>query len=392
MKMLGSVSWNPPRALIWLFALYITFFMGTAFSGTLYNGLLDAYRYSLYLPTDHDPEQSLPLLVVLHGCKQNAVEMIKGTGFNALADKDRFAVLYPETRAALNNPFGCWIWWSPDNQRRDSGEPGVVVAMINDIAQRVEIDTQRIYVTGISSGGSLSATLASIYPDVFAAAGVHSGLEYGAAATPSCGLKAMQNGGPDPQGRGELAYHSQGRRHRVVPLIVFQGKDDSVVDELNADQLIAQLAQTNDFSDDANSKNDSIDDHADAAKTVKPQSGYHYTIYDYQDSKGAIIMKKVLVEDLEHAWSGGNPAGSYTDSKGPDASAMMWDFFKRWSLNHSALVEYPLESCTEKLATNFLHFSWYRSMSYREYICDPWRISWRYSFGDNWGSGRCPSR
>jgi poly(hydroxyalkanoate) depolymerase family esterase len=392
MKMLGTVNWNPIRILVCFFALYITFPMGKAFSGTLYSGQLDAYRYSLYLPTDHDPQHPLPLLVALHGCKQNAVEMIKGTGFNELADKERFVVLYPETRAALNNPFGCWIWWSPDNQRRDSGEPGIVVQMIDMIAHRVEIDRQRIYVTGISSGGSLSAILASIYPDIFAAAGAHSGLQYAAAATPSCGLKAMRNGGPDPEGRGELAYHLQGRQHRIVPVIVFQGEDDSVVNELNADQLIAQIAQTHDFSDDADSTNDSIDDDADAIETIKPQSGYGYTSYDYKDSKGAIIMQKVLVEDLGHAWSGGNPAGSYTDPEGPDASAMMWAFFKRWSLTQPALIKHPTESCTEKLASNFLHFSWYRSMSYTEYICDPWRTSWRYSFGDTWGSGRCPSQ
>lgn len=359
-------------------------------SGRLSGGELGDYRYYYYEPVFHDAQRPLPLVVVLHGCKQDAADIAKGTRFNALADEGRFIVLYPETEAALTNPYGCWLWWRPDHQRRNSGEPQLIVQMVELLKNRVKIDPDRVYVTGISSGGAMSTILASVYPDVFAAAGVHSGMAYGAASSAVCGLGVMRHGFADPQGHGDLAYHHQGDRHRMVPAILFQGTGDSVVSRVNTDQLVEQLAQMNDLADDGDGQNESFDDAVDDTETARVDGGYEYAVYKYRDNIDRVVLQKVLVDRLEHAWSGGSEEGSYTDPKGPDATAMMWDFFRQWSLKDTPLVQRPAVPCREKQAPNFLHFWWHHTMSWGEFLCAPWSISWRYSFDGIWGGGRCP--
>jgi poly(hydroxyalkanoate) depolymerase family esterase len=378
------------RTLCKAVSLLLIFQSGIAAPGILTGGQLGPYRYYLYRPAHSISDAPLPLVIVLHGCDQNAADISQGTQFNALADKERFAVLYPQTRPDLNNPYGCWVWWDPDNQRRNSGEPKLVVDMVDLIKRQITIDTDRVYVAGLSSGGALSAILASVYPDVFAAAGFHSALEYGAATTAACALSAMQSGGPMPEGRGEIAYHSSGTRHRVVPVIVFQGTSDRSVRPVNADQLVSQFAQLDDYADDGDGENDSMDGNADAVKTESVPGGYRYTIEYYFSKDGDPIMQRVLVENLGHAWSGGNPAGSYTDPNGPDASRMMWAFFRRWSLQNPSIETRLSASCKEKRAANCAHYWWHHTMSFKEYLCDPWRISWRHTFGETWAGGRCP--
>ncbi len=377
--------------LVWLMGIlsFVNAASGVA-PGRLSGGQLGDYRYFYYLPAGHDPQQALPLVVVLHGCKQTASEIAKGTQFNMLADAERFIVLYPETEPALNNPYGCWLWWGSQNQKRDSGEPKLIVQMIELLKRKVRIDSNRVYVTGLSSGAGMSAILASIYPDVFAAMGIHSGLAYGAASSAACGMGVMRNGLSDPEGRGELAYHHQGGYHRVVPAIVFQGTGDTVVDRINADHLVVQLAQMNDLADDGDGRNDSFDNAVDDSESGRTDSGYEYSVYNYRDNRERVVVQKVLVESLQHAWSGGSAEGSYTDPAGPDATTMMWAFFRQWSLDESPLIERPAASCTEHRAANYLHFWWHRTMSWKEYLCDPWRVAWRHSFDGVWASGRCP--
>lgn len=382
----NALSW----VLILSLGLWVSVSMAVIPAGTLFSGQFGSYRYSYYVPVHHQPQVSLPLLVVLHGCKQDAHEMIKGTGFNTLADQRRFFVLYPETHGAMDNPFGCWIWWNPDHQRRDGGAPKAIVEMIEFLKQRLSIDADRVYATGLSSGGAMSAILGSLYPDVFAAVAVHSGLAYGAAYSSACGLKVMRNGGVDPEGQGELAYHHQGNTHRVVPLIVFQGMDDDTVSKRHADQLIAQFAQMNDFADDGDGDNDSFDDSADGSDSIPGSAHYPYSVYHYEDQDEVVAMQKVLVDGLGHAWSGGSSTGSYTDPNGPPASNMIWAFFKRWSLTKPAPVKRLSIPCEERLRANHLHFWWHHTMGLKEYACDPWRVSWRHGFDDVWGGGRCP--
>ncbi len=385
---------NPKPPLLWQLSLGLLLCLAAATGRPAAGGIqrytLDGHPYYLYLPPGLVAGTPAPLVVVLHGCLQDAAAIARITRFDELADREGFVVLYPQTGPSFGNPNGCWVWWEPGNQRREGAEPALVVNVVKRVSQRITVDKTRIYVAGLSSGAALAAILGSVYPDVFAAAGAHSGLEYSAAATGACALTAMRGVDPDARTRGALAYQAQGRRHRVAPLIVIQGRADSTVAQDNADALITQFAAMNDYADDGNGSNGSFDARPDAERSGKVPDGYAYTVQDYQDAGGQVTLRRVLVEDLGHAWSGGPDGEAYSDPRGPDATRMLWDFFRRWSLSDPPIEERPAVQCSEHYASNAMHYWWYHRMESDEYWCDPWSATWRHGFDHAWGPGRCP--
>jgi poly(3-hydroxybutyrate) depolymerase len=167
------------------------------------------------------------------------------------------------------------------------------------------VDPSRVYIAGFSAGGAMAAVMAGTYPDLYAAVAVHSGLPYGAAHDLPSAFAAMSHGPATSTRRGE----------RAVPLIVFHGDRDPVVAPINADCLVA-----------------------DALKTAGPgtvrstmlgrvQDGHAYTRTVYKNSNGVTLIEQWIVHHAGHAWSGGTANGSYTDARGPDASAELIRFF-----------------------------------------------------------------
>ncbi len=280
--------------------------------------------YRLYVPGGHE-ERRVPLIVMLHGCRQDAEDFAAGTRMNALAERETFLVLYPEQDAGAN-PLRCWNWFEPSDQERGRGEPSIIAGATERIIADYNADPDRVYVAGISAGGSMTTIMGATYPDLYAAIGVHSGLEYKAADDGREALVAQKIGGPDPDRQGRLAFLSARQETRILPTIVFHGEEDEVVDVVNGHQTLSQWAQTNDYAHDG-SDNDSItDEPADVLRKQTPE-GYDYVRYVYEGPVGAVIMEKWIVEELGHDWSGGDPDGSYADPEGPDASEEMLRFF-----------------------------------------------------------------
>lgn len=282
--------------------------------------------YKLYVPRGYSRSTPTPLLVALHGCTQDAANFAAGTRFNLLADTHNFLVLYPE-QSATSHPNKCWTWYHPHNQVRGSGEPALLAALVDSIKSKYTIDSNRVFITGMSAGAAMAVIVAVCYPDYFAAVGVHSGLEYKAASDLSNAHMAMMQGGPDPVLQGKLAYQSAGSAARVLPVIVFHGKSDTTVHPINGDQVIQQFAKTAAYADNSitNNANKAI-----PSSTHRSQvpNGHSYTVYNYEN-KGQVLLQKYLIDNMGHAWSGGNkmPPATFTDPKGPDASTLMWNFF-----------------------------------------------------------------
>ncbi|MBK4739244.1 extracellular catalytic domain type 1 short-chain-length polyhydroxyalkanoate depolymerase [Noviherbaspirillum pedocola] len=292
--------------------------------------------YFLYVPStiggtasNASPQKPVPLLVMLHGCLQTPESFAAGTRMNDLAEKNNFLVLYPKQDAVSSLGSRCWNWFDANTQHK-KGEAAIIRHMVEKIASDYKIDRARIYVAGLSAGAALADILASCYPDIFAAAAIHSGMEYGAATNKAEAMVAMAKAnGPSPDTAGRQAFECQGTPHPLMPVIVFQGGADPSVNPQNATQVIEQFAQTNDYADDGQD-NDSV------ARTPTSQADYHsppkhrYTIYDYRYD-GQLLMRKVVVDNMKHAWSGGKRSAfdPYYDPHGPDASSMMWDFFSQ---------------------------------------------------------------
>jgi poly(hydroxyalkanoate) depolymerase family esterase len=268
--------------------------------------------YRLYVPSGATG-QALPLLVMLHGCTQNAEDLAAGTRMNELAESGGFLVVYPEQSAKANGQR-CWNWFKADDQRRERGEPSIIAGITRQIAATQPVDTRRIYVAGMSAGGAMAVVMGATYPDLYAAVGVHSGLAYGAAHDMPSAFMAMNQGAPDPaQGKVRAAQNAGAvDLARAVPTIVFHGDRDGTVHPRNGEQVLHQWA--------GNSARATV-------RRDQVSGGRAYTRSVYRDAGGQPVAERWIVHGAGHAWSGGSQRGSYTDPQGPDASAEMVRFF-----------------------------------------------------------------
>jgi poly(hydroxyalkanoate) depolymerase family esterase len=285
--------------------------------------------YELFMPSKFN-EKKVPLVVMLHGCTQNANDFSLGTEMNAMAEKEGFFVLYPEQSSEFN-ANKCWNWFEVGHQQRGKGEPSIIAEMTLDIVNKYPINSKKVYVAGMSAGGAMSVIMGATYPDVYAAIGVSAGLEYKAGTDLLSGTLAMQVGGPDPARQGRLAYEAMQQFKRTVPMIVFHGDSDVTVNVTNGHQVLSQWSVTNDYADDG-FLNKSISDTHYYNIHDQVENGFTYTQSTYFDSSQKPIMEKWIVHGMSHKWSGGNPNGSYTDPKGPKATREMVRFFNQFMM------------------------------------------------------------
>ncbi len=293
-----------------------------------YDSPVGSRPYFVYTPQNYQVGTAVPLIVMLHGCGQTAADFATGTHMNQLAEEYNFIVAYPQetSNAGIN---GCWNWYDSAHQFRDGGEPAIIAGIVLAIEEnttRWTIDSRRVYVTGISAGAGMSVILGATYPDIFAAIGVHSGVEYRAATRLQDLLSVMRKGGPDPTRQGQTAYDAMGNFARVVPTIVFQGTSDVIVNRINGDQVVQQWMQTDKLVSNGTY-------HADFANptsvtTDLAPGGRTYIVYRWCDSNGNEVQEYWRINGMGHAWSGGN-GGSFTDPRGPDASLAMYTFFMK---------------------------------------------------------------
>ena len=278
----------------------------------IYSNPAGRRAYKLYIPSRYQG-QAVPLIVMLHGGTQTPDDFAAGTRMNLIAEEETCLVVYP-AQPSHANPAKCWNWFRPNDQRRDRGEPSLIAGITRQVMHDYSVDPRRVYVGGLSAGAAAAAVMGATYPDLYAAIAVHSGLACGVADDLISAFAAMR--------RGDSRYSSASGeptdiledQQPFVPTIVFHGDRDTIVHPRNADHVITRSMRTTNLQ----------------KKVHRGQvpGGHAYTCTIHTDANGQAVLEQWCVHGAGHAWSGGSPAGSYTDPRGPDAAKEMLRFFR----------------------------------------------------------------
>lgn len=272
-----------------------------SFSSGSYTNEAGTRDYKLYVPSTLT-EAPAALVVMLHGCTQNPDDFAHGTQMNALAEELQCLVVYPAQSQAAN-PSRCWNWFNEVDQRRDRGEPSIIAGITRDVMARHAVDPRQVFVAGLSAGGAMATIMGTLYPDLYAAVGVHSGLPFAAAKDLPSALAAMKGDFRRSQAPG-----------RTLPIIVFHGDRDTTVHPANGEELVARVHAGNQPRT--------------AVEPGQVPNGHAYTRTTHHHDDGSVHAEHWVIHGAGHAWSGGNARGSYTDGRGPDASREMMRFFR----------------------------------------------------------------
>ena len=261
-------------------------------------------------------QRALPLVVMLHGCEQTASEFAGGTRMNRLAVRHGFAVLYPEQSASAHAQR-CWPWYQRVFQH-GGHEVAMAAGMIEKAIARHGFDPTRVYVAGLSAGAAMAQTLALRRPDLIAAVASHSGPVFGVADSRMSALSVMQHGARNSL-QPILDLQHERPDFPGMPALILQGAHDNIVRPVNARQLVEQFRVLNDLP-------------ASASEPVLERAARGkndaFRIDDFRKGR-QLLVRLCEVAHLGHAWSGGDASLRYNAALRPDASALMWDFFKR---------------------------------------------------------------
>ncbi|WP_427185148.1 alpha/beta hydrolase family esterase [Bordetella bronchialis] len=274
-------------------------------------------RLSYYVYVPPRLRKGAPVLMMLHGCEQSAVDFALGTRMHRLADREGVLLVYPE-QSRRGQRHRCWHWYRPDTAH-GYAEADAIAGIAAAVIQEYQADPTRVYIAGLSAGAGIAALAALRHPERFAALGMHSGAVLGSARTASEGLRAMRHGAAEPPAQAMAPLLPDRMAFPGMPVIILQGDRDAVVDRRSGPQLLAQWAWANGLDTD---KGGAAESRPEAAGTPR-----HYLRTAVPPGKGAMVVL-CEVPGLGHAWSGGDGRVRFHARHGPDASRLMWRFFK----------------------------------------------------------------
>jgi poly(hydroxyalkanoate) depolymerase family esterase len=260
-----------------------------------------ALRARCYTPENLAPGAAL--VVVLHGCTQNAAGYDHGSGWSEVADRHGFALLFPE-QVRSNNPNLCFNWFEPGDTTRGAGEVASIAAMIGAMVTRHAIDPARVFVTGLSAGGAMSSTMMATYPELFAGGAVIAGLPHGVATSVPQALDRMRGSGlPDARALARAVHEASPHRGPWPRVSVWHGAADATVTLSTGEAVVAQWLGVHGLA---------------AAPTSTATSDGH-TERVWRDEHGRIAVEAHTIAGMGH----GTPLDTGEDGSGASGAFML---------------------------------------------------------------------
>jgi poly(hydroxyalkanoate) depolymerase family esterase len=269
--------------------------------------------YLVHVPPSYRGDERMPLVMVLHGCNQDHIEMQTITRFDRLADRHRFIVVYPFITGyrgvRLRN---CWGWWRNRDIRGGSGEVEDLWNIISAVRRSYSIDADRIHITGLSSGAAMAVAMAVVHCGKIASCATVAGVAYGES------IWALGKYPRVKQTSSTVADMQQamGPRQSLTPLFIAHSSDDSVVGLRAAEKLRDSWISCFGLNSRA------------ASVTKGRHDRKPWSLATYTDGEGAGVLDYLVLRGYEHGWFGGAP-GPFSVPDAPDVSSMIWSFFAR---------------------------------------------------------------
>lgn len=267
-----------------------------------------------------------PVLVVLHGCLQDAADIARGSRLDALAREANALVLYPEQPVGAN-PRKCWNWFDAAHQQRGQGEPALLAALVGQVIATHGGDPRRVHWMGISAGGAMATLVAVAYPEQVASLTSIAGIAWRAAPNVGKALAVMQQGAGETLPPATSMLDAMGERARAWPVLVVHGTSDVVVNVRNAEETVRQFVGVHDQvrARAGRAPLTAIE----MAEPAGPSSAYQVSATEWRDEQGAAQVTLLRIAGGGHAFPGGSPAGTFTDEKGPDLTARLRSLLTR---------------------------------------------------------------
>jgi poly(hydroxyalkanoate) depolymerase family esterase len=291
-----------------------------------YTSINGTRPYKVFLPKTFSKNNKIPVIIALHGCTQTSEEFYLSTRINSWAQKYQYAVIYPEQNS-FYNPQKCWNWFMPNNQWRNLGELELVMGMLKYSIDKYSLNKNKVYVMGFSAGAAITSALVNCYQDRIQGAAIHSGVMYKASSSVINAVNVLNNGSPhSPTLTAEIGFKCSGGKIRATPLpiIVFQGKEDKLVNQGHLHTITQQFLSLNDYFDNGDLDQSLILKRE--SKKLFPNKKYSFEQTKWT-SKGMPVVTSYLIDELNHSWSGGDSQYEYNDAKGPDATELIFEFF-----------------------------------------------------------------
>ena len=279
-------------------------------------------RFELHLPRGHSDDSAMPLLMVLHGCRQTSADIRRISNFDAIADREGFIVVYPFVTGYSGMRIrNCWGWWLDSEIQPGTGEVEDLWQMVEQVREEVGVDERRIHIAGLSSGGGMAVAAMVAHSDKIASDAAVAAVPY--SETPravSYGARSGTDFKPTEQVVSAMKS-VMGEHGRPGPIFIVHSCDDPIVDIQAARNIRDSWAEC--FG-------------IDATRPVSDSSGTTggapWVHSKFRQARKRSAIETLFIKGRGHGWYGGNP-GKFSYPAAPDISQLVWRFFKRHPLH-----------------------------------------------------------